>query len=123
MKKLLALSLLVLASACRSDSIVPIDCPEIARPGISLIALDRATAEPVRVKGTLVVREGSFAETATNAPPVELTFYAAYERPGTYTVTLEIPGYETWRLDGVVVNANKCSVNTVPLAAQISKSG
>jgi len=42
---------------------------------------------------------------------------AAYERPGTYAVTVERQRYKQWRLAGVVVAAGSCHVETVNLVA------
>ena len=44
----------------------------------------------------------------------------AWERPGTYTVTVDKPGFETWVRTGVRVEAGECHVVPVRLEATLS---
>ncbi|MEO5580406.1 MAG: PEGA domain-containing protein [Gemmatimonadaceae bacterium] len=45
----------------------------------------------------------------------------AYERAGTYTVTVTKPGYREWRRTGVQVGRDECHVITVPLTARLQQ--
>jgi len=67
------------------------------------------------------VIEGSYREELTPAtldPARGLTRrFAAYERAGTYTVTLSQPGYLPWRASLVHVTRDECHVNTVTVTA------
>ena len=118
MQKLFLLPIVVVAAACSSEQVTGVNCPDVLRAGIEVTPLDRSS-NTIRVKGTLVVTDRSFTDTAINAPPVDPRFYAAYGRAGTYDVQLEIPGYSPWSLSGVVVRTNVCGVTTVPLAATL----
>ena len=95
-------------------------CTDEARAGISVSPLDAKTGEPVSVVGAVTAREGNYSETAKAMRQPSPIYYAAYERPGTYTVTVNVPGYQEWQLTGVRVTRDACHVATVPLAARLT---
>jgi hypothetical protein len=107
---------------CSGTGVEPIGtCTDEARAGISVSTLDAKSGQPVSVVGTVIVREGQYSETAAASAQPVLTYYAAYERPGTYTVTVNVQGYQQWQLSGVRVTRHACHVGTVPLAAQLTR--
>jgi hypothetical protein len=89
-------------------------------PGITVTTLDAATGKPVTTRGTVVAQDGSYSDTAkvVSIPP---NYALAYERAGTYTVTVEAPGYLPFRLDGVAVSKDECHVQTVSVTALLSR--
>jgi hypothetical protein len=115
-------SSVIVVSGCSELGIGTV-CTEELRAGLTVTPRDAITGQPVLIKGTVVAREGAFIDSATNAPPSQPSFSLVYERAGTYTVTMDMPGYQPWRIDGVAVGRDECHVITVPLAAQISRIG
>lgn len=91
-KHLLALAVLLLPllAGCA--------CDQYGVVGLHVDIVDAQTRDPVR-DATLIVRDGDYIETDSGPPP----FHAAFERSGTYEVTIRVPGYEVWRRDGVRV--------------------
>jgi hypothetical protein len=67
----------------------------------------------VAMRGTLIVRDGSYADT------VALLAGAANDRPGVYDVTVRLPGYREWRRSRVRVQPRRCSVRTTYLHAEV----
>jgi hypothetical protein len=96
-----------------------INCPAIARPAIVVTPLDARSGETIRLVGIATATEGSYSDTTQNAPPTAPSFALAYERPGTYSLGVDIPGYARWELSKVVVSAGVCGVSTIPVAAQL----
>ena len=94
-------------------------CPGLARPAIVVTPIDAHSGETIRALGSAIATEGSYADTTQNAPPTSPSFALALERPGTYSVRVDIPGYVRWELSKVVVPAGVCVVATIPLAAQL----
>jgi hypothetical protein len=121
MHKVLLVMVVVALAACQSDP-VGLNCPDISRAAVSVMALDAASLAPVLAKGVLAVTDKAFAETVSNQPPGDPRYYAGRDRPGTYSVKLEIPGYTAWSLEGVVAKFDGCGVVTVPLAATVHKA-
>lgn len=94
----------------------PVDCTANAVPGIIATTVDLSTGDTVRTRGTLRLQDGAYSENAVAAPPL---YYGAYERPGTYTVTLQVSGYRDWTATGVVITSDRCHVQTVKLSAKL----
>lgn len=67
----------------------------------------------IAIRGTLILRDGSYADTS------ELLAGAANDRPGTYDVTVRLPGYNDWRRSRVRVEPRRCSVRTAVLHVEV----
>ena len=112
----------IFALGCEGSSTGPgVTCPSIALPAITIIPIDASSGETVRSLGTATATEGSYVDTAQNGPPALTNFALAYERPGTYKLAVEIPGYVRWELSKVVVASGVCGVSTIPIAAQLNR--
>jgi hypothetical protein len=113
--------LAALATACSSErgsnpaEVLP-DCTLSALPGIEVTVQDSLTAQPVLTVGTVMVEDAPYVERAVSLPP---RYFGAYERAGTYAVSVDVPGYQTWRVGGVRVSSDRCHVITVPLTARL----
>ena len=101
-----------------------IDCPAIAAPAILLEVREQGTGFPAAHAARGVVRDGGYQDSlrvvgweGTPAPATELLLAAAFDRPGTYAVTLEKPGYQTWQRTGVEVGSGFCGTEQVRLNA------
>lgn len=92
------------------------NCADISIPAITVIALDSRSRQPISVRGLVIARDRSYADTADalGTPPV---YALAFNRAGKYDVTVEVAGYQRWHADGVVVSPSGCNVSSVPLAA------
>jgi hypothetical protein len=98
----------VLEEGCAASSIAAIAVRPLADARTGAAIPDTLAEE-----GTLVVRDGAYAD--TTLPLIG----AAPDRPGIYTVTVRIPGYLPWRRSAVKVRRHGCSVRTVYLRATL----
>ncbi len=101
-------------------------CTTEARAAISLTVVDSLTGQPAAFTGLFArAVDGTFVDSTTN-------FFSnpggggvgtglAYERKGTYTVTVGAAGYQNWVKTGVNVTAGECHVNGVVLTARLVK--
>ncbi|MFN2382919.1 MAG: hypothetical protein ABR559_01490, partial [Gemmatimonadota bacterium] len=64
-----------------------------------------------------VAVEGAYADTLHAFSATSLG--GAFERPGTYAVTVRKPGYREWRVTGVSVTSDACHVRPVQLQARL----
>ena len=121
--RLLAAGLVAGACSSGSNSIdrpgSDVVCTLEARPGITLTAFDSVGGQPLVTVGTVVAQDGSYSEKALSVPGSPVSYYMAYERGGTYAVTVVVEGYQTWRATGVVVQRDACHVITVRLTARL----
>lgn len=79
--------------------------------GVSALRLeirDGTTSQPAASQATVIVRDGSYADTVrgaaiwAGAPDSEALFLsAADDRPGTYEVTVTHPRFQVWRQENV----------------------
>jgi hypothetical protein len=118
------LALFLAVAACSSShesavapTVVASGCTADFRPGIDLTTVDSLTAQPVLTAATVAAQDGQYADRVTSLPP---HYYFAYERAGVYAVTVQVPGYQTWRRT-LVVTSGVCHVNTLEVAAQLSR--
>jgi hypothetical protein len=89
--------------------------------GIVLFIVD-STDGPFRGPVATTLRDGAFSQTIAFPATYGLDHrYLAYERPGTYSITLEAPGYKTWRRDNVVVTSERCHVKPVSVTALMQR--
>lgn len=113
-------SLVSVAVGCRdSASSEPIVCTADFRMAIVVAVRDSITGEPRATGAAGVVRDGAYTDSLRGA---NLTLSGAPERAGTYTVTIERPGYHTWSVGGIQVTRNACHVNTAQLTARLVPS-
>lgn len=121
MRRVLSFGTLLLASVlagCSDDGSGPIFCTEEYRAGITVEITDSATGLAAAEGATLTIREGEYVESWTDSFG-GLTLAGAWERAGTYDVTVAKDGYHTWIRTGVVVDADECHVHSVALGAAL----
>jgi hypothetical protein len=123
MKRLATRFLLVLlplgSSSC--DILGPTVCTTEAVPAIIVEVRDAGTQAPAANGATGYARDGDVEVVLENWDPQEdaLTLVGAYERAGTYSVTVEKPGYQSWKQGAVVVTRGECHVRTARLTANL----
>jgi hypothetical protein len=97
-------------------------CTMEARPAISVEPVERGTGRPISGNVRLIVRDGIYVDTTfARVTPSAKSVSAAYERAGTYDVTVEHPNYRTWLRDNVRVQRDECHVQTVKLRAELER--
>jgi hypothetical protein len=103
------------AISCRSNDVVA--CTREAVPGINISSVtDSLSGADISSGVRAVFRDGSYADTArVDRAPLS----GAYERAGTYSVTVDRSGYQMWSRQSVVVTRGICHVNTAQLAAKL----
>jgi hypothetical protein len=104
----------LMLAACGTD---PAACTLSIEPAITVRALDAGTGQNVTDGAEGTVSDRTYADSLR---PAELDMAqrvqllrAADERPGTYDVFVERPGYQAVSLSAVEVTAGECHVHTV----------
>lgn len=89
--------------ACDS-SLVP--CPAIALAGLDVNVTSASSSQPI-CDATVTAVEGSHSERLV---PIGCRYQGAYERPGTYTVRADRPGFAPLELSDirVVMGTGQC---------------
>src|SRR5262245_7785568 len=91
-------------------------CTMEARPAISVEPVDHRTGRPISGNVRVIVSDGMYVDTAfARVTSSAKSVSAAYERSGTYDVTVEHPNYRTWERNNVAVHRDECHVQTVKL--------
>ena len=93
-------------------------CADYAAPGITVTILDFVSGQRVTSAASVVARDGAYADTGQISVTPGL-YALAYERSGTYSVSVQVPGHRPWSLDHAVVDHDQCHVITLPLAAYV----
>jgi hypothetical protein len=123
---LLALASLVAVGCGSTTGPDGIICTAEARAAISLIVVDSLTPNTTGFTGVWAravdgaYRDSSamvFVEQGTGTTRLAL----AYERRGTYTVTVHANGYQDWTKSGIVVTGDQCHVTGALLTAKLVK--
>lgn len=108
---LLVLAPLLMATSCDDDD-NQIVCTNEAKPGlavtVSLGSMSSITSEGV----TIVATDGNYSETLSVINVVDRMFFGAWERPGTYILTVSKQGYQTHTSEPITVTADVCHVIT-----------
>ena len=106
------------------STLVNVVCTVLAAPAVQLTVVDSLTGQSALLRSISVsIRSGGLRDTvfvaslSAGAPP--FTVGLAYERPGTYDLSVNAAGYRTWTMNAVVVTSDLCHVVTVPLTARL----
>ena len=114
-------SAIVLATcaACRDSVTAPVACTEIAMAGIVVEVTSAATGNALGGGSVMTLRDGSYVETVDLVSGNALL--GAWERPGTYEVSITRAGFRTWTRSGVrvVEEDDGCHVVQVVLQAAL----
>ena len=98
-------------------------CPAIELRAIEVEVVDSITDQPVADSARGKAVDGTFQAVLGPVRYKEgraVAIGGADERPGTYDITVERPGYLPWRVSHVVVRDGRCNVITVQLTARLS---
>jgi hypothetical protein len=111
-------------AACSDPS--PI-CTADSRPAIEVEVRDRENNQFIPVLARGVVQDGVFQDSVQlwsmtgDDPPVPVSYAAAFERRGVYTVHLQVAGYYPWDTSGIAVSRDECHVRTVNLSVALQQ--
>ena len=112
-----------LLGAC-SDSAAP--CPPTALVAAVDVEIRAAgTDAPLAAAARGAIRDGQYLDSLVPGRSVGGTLIsrrAGFQRPGTYTVTVVVPGYATWEQTGVVAHQGSCTVEPVSVQATLAVS-
>jgi hypothetical protein len=118
MHRLMAFAAVVAASGCAV--IEPKACTADARAAVSVDVRDSVSNTPAGRGAVIFVRDGVYADTA-RFTEYDGPYGVAYEREGTYTLTVEQVGYKPWTRSGLAVGRDDCHVKGVSLVARLQK--
>jgi hypothetical protein len=101
-----------------------IACTTHLQAGIVITVLD-ASGAAASCGAQALITEGTYSETVQLPPMLpgcndSIALSGAFERPGTYRVTVSKPGYQSVLFSNVVVAADVCHVIPVALTASLT---
>ena len=100
----------LLATTCDEDD--DVYCTQEAKAGLSITVKDAVTNEILSTGVTVIAQHGEYTETleAFTGNDESTVFIGAWERQGTYIVTVSKEGYLTFTSSPIQVTADECHV-------------
>lgn len=99
----------LLATTCDDDD--QIVCTQEAKAGLNITVKDAVTNEILSSGVTVTAQDGTYSETLEVFIGDDSTvFIGAWERQGTYIVTVSKEGYQTFTSSPIQVFADECHV-------------
>jgi hypothetical protein len=98
------------------------DCTSIAVPALAVDVLDSVSGTSLPAQAIAYARDGAFADSATVPPPTPGFLQPAelaWNRAGTYDVSVRSDGYREWVETGVRVRNVNCHPQTAHLTARL----
>jgi hypothetical protein len=100
----------LMATTCESDD-NNIDCTLEAVPGLNVVVKDAETNEFLLLNTTVIAQDGDYTETLEGFSMFEeVVFLGAWERMGTYVITVSKEGYQTFVSEEIQVTRDECHV-------------
>jgi hypothetical protein len=115
--RLLLAAATLASGACQAPGAVA--CTLEARAAVSVDVRDSVTNAAVGRGSRVIARDGAYADTAEITSAFDGPYGLAYERPGTYTVTVDQQGYRPWSRAGISVTKDECHVRGVSITARL----
>ena len=106
-----ALFMLPALAACGTPAEPDVACTDEGGPSVVAEIRD-PHGRPAAIGATLILRDGTFADSAGPADGDELRKGAGNRRPGLYDVIVRKPGYDSTFLPGIVARGGLCGVTT-----------
>lgn len=120
--------LLVAASACSHESTDPdvvVTCDASLRSGINIAVVDSLTGAGLLAGATIRAVDGPFRDSliiaANRADLNSVALGLVWERAGTYVVSVQRVGYQTWTRSNIEVTRGTCHVLPVNLTARLQR--
>ncbi|MEJ7758295.1 MAG: hypothetical protein WKF55_01755 [Gemmatimonadaceae bacterium] len=127
MRSALVLALVGLTS-CNNPFAGGYSCATVRTPAIVVEIRDGRTGAPLANAARGAVHDGAYIDSlrpyeGSGPGPANLVSRrAADERPGTYRVEVNHPGYRTWTVGGVRAVSERCGVRTSRISASLEPS-
>ncbi len=86
--------------------------------GVSVHVVDDATGAPID-NAVLTLTDGDYTEVMQMFPTGDGDYVGAGERPGTYTLTIEVPGVASTTVPDLEVGFDGCHVIGISLEARV----
>ena len=101
----------LLITSCNNDDDDAIVCTLEAKAGFNITVKDATTNAVLSDGVTVTAQDGTYTETLEQLPNNEIpVFIGAWERAGTYVITVSKEGYQTFTSEPIVVTADVCHV-------------
>ena len=112
MKKAVIFFIFVLLLSCQSSNSDDIFCTTEIKAGlnVSVHLIESSSSIPISDGVTVVARDGNYSETLQFFDAQNPIFCGAYERAGTYTITVTKPGRRNYSSQSIVVTEDICHV-------------
>lgn len=106
---LFSLGFLVLSCSGTSEEIF---CTEEAKAGlnVSVTLAESSSSIPISDGVTVTATDGDYSEVLQFFDSQNPVFYGAYERAGTYIITVTKPGRQTYISQPIVITRDECHV-------------
>lgn len=100
----------LLASTCESKAVDDVACTLEAKAGLQVkVSLQNGTL-PNSSGVTVTAKDGNYSEILGESGLGYTDFVGAYERKGTYVITVSKNGYKTYISNSIIVTADRCHV-------------
>ncbi|MEI6020729.1 MAG: hypothetical protein WCR21_06335 [Bacteroidota bacterium] len=114
----IAVTLACFLAGCFGKSPIKRACTQEARAGLNIIVKDSQSNLFLHDSLSIIAGSGTYTESLENFPGSPPTFSGAWEREGTYTVSIKRPRYQSFVTSPIVVTKDECHV--IPLTQTIS---
>ncbi|KUO67574.1 MAG: hypothetical protein APF83_09385 [Lutibacter sp. BRH_c52] len=118
MMKTLYLCSIFLFLSCTFNKTDEIQCTEEARAALNITVKNAVTNQPLGEGIIVKATDGNYTETLEFFDANNPVFSGAWEREGTYIVTVSGVGYITFISESITVTADECHV--IPQQLQVS---
>lgn len=116
MRTIFLCSLFVFLS-CTSNKIDDINCTQEARAGLNITVKNAVTNQILGTGITVTAKDESYTETLEFFNGTNQMFSGAWEREGTYIITVSGVGYITFVSEAITVTSDECHV--IPQQLQV----
>lgn len=106
---LLCFTPFLMAMQCNEDDDNQVNCTMEARAGLNITVQDAVSHAVLTEDVTVVATEGSYSETLERIPGSDI-FSGAWERDGSYVLTVSKSGYQTYTSETITVTSDVCHV-------------
>lgn len=117
MQRMIARYSTILALMCGGCFDGNVACTDMFAYGVNVTLTDADTGEPV-TGATLTLTEGDYTEVMDELE--EGSFAGAGERAGTYSLVVEVAGFETVTIGDITVDEDECHVIPVSRAIELT---
>lgn len=118
MKKLISL-LAFTFFACADDNSGSINCTEEYVPGLIVTVKDAETGAILNEGVAVTAIDGDYSEDLEAISEMSSDFYGAFERQGSYIISVYKEGYAEYTSDVIEVGADRCHVITEEVTVEL----